>query len=162
MNTLHRTALCALLLLAACSGTDRQLEDNARAYATAMANYRFDNARPFATDETADVTLRFYSQLMRSADTAYINANIPAEITIRSVDMTSDSTALVAYSKKSPGTKRDCTLRMKLVQGRWLADDVIDIPAMLNPGAHSHRKIPIEKIRAMQPDTTPLKRPVRP
>ena len=135
------TSLLAVLLCTACSNDQKAIEEAAYGYLDALGNYHVSDARPFATTQTCDVTLNFLDTLMTHTDPQVYANNIPAEITINEVTMTSDTTATVAFHKSTPSTQQDGTVDVVRVDGKWLVDQVIDIPAPLRsmtaPGHNS-------------------------
>lgn len=123
-------ALLAAAVLSACDNAKTEIEQAARGYLDALGNYRIADARPYATEQTCDVTLTFFDTLMAHTDPQAYADNIPAEITINGVTMTSDSTATVAFHKSTPSIQQDGSVEVVKVDGRWLVDQVIDIPPM--------------------------------
>lgn len=117
-----------ILCLTACTNTEHKVRKNAEKYIKAMAEYDFEAARPFATEETQCTTLDFIeSNIMPTVDTAYIAQNTPAKITIDSVCFASDSAATVYFRKSTPiQTNTPATVEMRLRNGQWLAHQIID------------------------------------
>lgn len=126
------TLVILLLLSSCCNNEKKQIEQAAYGYLDAMGNYRIDDARPYSTPQTCSVTLDFLCKIMPSVDTAYISSNTPAEITIKSVQQTSDTTAYVLFHKSTPITQQDDTLQMVKMDGRWLAHVIINVPPLIN------------------------------
>ena len=52
----------------------------------------------------------------------------PATITIDNTEITSDSTAVVAFTQNAPNGTSTGTLNMLNRDGKWLANDLIEIP----------------------------------
>lgn len=86
-----------------------------------MANYRFDDATPFATEETAITTIHTANILIRNIDSSYIESDMPANIEITRVDILDDTTADVTYRKTTPIKDFSGTLQMRKRNGQWLA-----------------------------------------
>lgn len=129
------------LSLAACNRQGAEIADVAKAYAEAVGNYDFEAAEPYVTDETRATTLDFFKKVGALTDTSYIRSNTPAIITIRKVNLVSDTTATVSYHKSTPISEQDDTLQLVCQQGRWLVDNVIEInPLMQLILAASSRK----------------------
>lgn len=130
------------VLLASCNSQQKTIGNTAYGYLDAVANYRFDDAFPYASQRTQEVTLSFFKQLLERTDTAFINKNTPAKVTIDQVIVTSDSTAQVVYSKTTPITRQlHDTVDMVREDERWVVEWVIqDIPPILRPvKAKGHR-----------------------
>lgn len=156
-KTLFPAAL--LLVLCACGSDKKQIEQAAYGYLNAMGNYRFDEARPYATRQTCETTIDFFNSIMPHTDTAYIVSNTPAEITIKSVHKTSDTTAYALFHKSTPITQQDDTLQLVKSDGQWLANVVIVVPQIFNVDTtHHQRRITPEMAREMKrvPAGTPI------
>lgn len=125
------TSLLAALLFTACNNDRNAIEKAAFGYLDALGNYRVADARPFATPQTCDVTLNFLDTLAAHTNPQVYANNIPAVITINDVSMTSDTTATVAFHKSTPSTQQDGTIDVVKVDGKWLVDQIIDIPEPL-------------------------------
>ena len=122
--------LCLSLFFSACH-RDGGLENNARHYIKAMAEYEVSKAYPYATEETQKYTLDYFSLLLPKIDSSYIANNTPATITIDSIVHNNDTTATVFFHKKTPIQPRvNAELQMRLRNGKWLAHQVIQ-PAPL-------------------------------
>ena len=147
------TSLVLLFLLCCCDSTEsRQIERAAYGYLDALGNYRIDDARPYATQQTCDVTLDFFNHIMPMVDTAYVISNTPAEIVIKSVCRETDTTAYVLFHKSTPIIQQDDTLRMVKRDGRWLAHVVIVVPQLFNQDTSIHeRRITREMARTLKP-----------
>ena len=156
-----RTTILALLavLLASCNSQQKTIGDAAYGYLDAVANYRFDDAYPYASQRTQDVTLRFFKDILTRTDTAYINKNTPAKVTIDQVIVTSDSTAQVVYSKTTPITRQQHdTVDMVREESRWVVEWVIqDIPAILRPVKAQGHRFTREEVMKMEKHTLPEK-----
>ena len=112
------TLLAAALLLAACSNDQEQIKQSAYGYLDAMGNYRPTDARPYATQQTCDVTLAFYENVMEYTDSSVYSNNIPAEITIGEIIVADDTTATAAFHKSTPTVQQDGTVHLVKRQGR--------------------------------------------
>ncbi|MBP5677355.1 MAG: hypothetical protein J6W88_02525 [Bacteroidales bacterium] len=93
-----------------------------------MAEYDISAARPYATEETQHATLDFIeSNILPTIDSNYIHQNTPAQITIDSVIVSSDTSATVYFRKTTPIQKNTAaTLHMRQRDGKWLAHQVVD------------------------------------
>ncbi len=116
---------------------DRQKEkalvtEAAQGYLEAVGNYRFDEAVPYSSRQTVENTLDVFNRLMKFTDTAYVRSNTPAEITITDVKVLTSTTALVYYHKHSPITELDDSVSVIKEEGRWLVDDYVQEPPVLN------------------------------
>ena len=146
----------AALLTTACTGKeDKAIEEAAYGYAQALADYSVDDAVPYASQRTAEVTLDYYRAIVANTDSSIIASNTPASITITKVERLTDSTADALYHKSSPLTQLDDTLHLVKEKGRWVVNDVLVIPAMLNRHRDSQRRtIPDSVIRQVKPVPT--------
>ena len=114
-------ALAALLLAASCTSTTDKIAESAYNYSFAMANYKVADAMPYCTPETQETTLQFASQMMEKVPEEYIASDTPAEIEIKYIAITSDTTATVVYHKITPIKNFDGTLNMVKRGKAWLA-----------------------------------------
>lgn len=126
--------------MCACNNEEKEIERVSQGYLTAMANYRLDEAKPYATQRTVDVTLDFYRLLLPMVDSTYLAANTPAEITIREVQRRSDSTAIALFRKTSPASTVEDTVHLLKENGQWLVHEVIVIPPMFAIDSTMRRK----------------------
>lgn len=109
-----------------------QVEEAARGYLEAVGNYRFDEAVPYSSRQTVEKTLDVFNRLMKFTDTAYVNSNTPAEITITGAKVLSSNTAVAYYHKHTPITEQDDSVTVVKEEGRWLVDDRVQEPVILN------------------------------
>lgn len=123
------TAIIVSLTLTSCSSpsSERHLKHNAKHYVQAMADYRVEDAMPYATPETQQITLNYLlKNIMPHMDTNYIHSNTPAKITLDSVKYSNDSVATVFYRKTTPLVDNmQATIEMHLHNGEWLAHQII-------------------------------------
>ena len=147
------------VLLASCNSQQKTIGDAAYGYLDAVANYRFDDAYPYASQRTQEVTLSFFKQIFERTDTAFINKNTPAKVTIDQVIVTSDSTAQVVYSKTTPITRQQHdTVDMVREDSRWVVEWVIqDIPAILRPVKAQGHRFTREEVMRMEKHSLPEK-----
>lgn len=124
-------SLAALMTVACSSVQQDEIERTAQSYLEAAGDYRLDDAMPYASKHTRNVVLPFYKNIMERADTNYINSNRPADITIQSSRMLSDTTALVYYHKHTPIKDVDDSVLVVLEDGQWLVHINIAIPGYL-------------------------------
>lgn len=123
MKNYFFAAFVACMALTSCtSSQEKAIESAAQGYLDAMGNYQIDDAFPYATKITRETTLGFYTRLMENADTAYINSNRPAIITINKTKIISDTTARVYYHKHTPIKDVDDSIMVRLEDGQWLVD----------------------------------------
>lgn len=133
----HTTLLIATALLcASCHTADRQIRQSAMHYLTAMGNYTFEEAYPYADSATQHTTIYYFDKIMMPmVDTNYINSNRPAEIKIKGIVHESDTVATVRYHKHTPITEQDGELKMVLENDRWVAHVVIVVPDIVKMGS---------------------------
>ena len=143
------TLLAAALLLAACSNDQEQIKQSAYGYLDAMGNYRPTDARPYATQQTCDVTLAFYENVMEYTDSSVYSNNIPAEITIGKIIVADDTTATAAFHKSTPTVQQDGTVHLVKRQGRWLVHEVLNVPKLPRTG-QPPRTLSPEETKALQ------------
>ena len=114
--------IIAALLLAACANPNRQAAtEAAQHYLDATANYRIDDARPYATHETLKSLDFMQRVIIPQTDSAYLHDNQPATISIRQIEFPSDTEAIVHYHKSTPIKEKDSRLKMRLRDGQWKA-----------------------------------------
>lgn len=121
---------CGLLLLASCNSDTKQIQQSAQGYLEALGNYRPADARPYATEQTCNITLNFFEKLVAHTDTAVYANNMPATITLGNITM-DDTSAQVAYHKSTPSTQQDGTVNLVKRDGKWLVDQVIQVPGLM-------------------------------
>lgn len=121
------------MVLASCGSNPRkEIEKTAYDYLYAMGNYRLDDARPYASTPTCERTLDFFQNyIMPKTDTNYIVSNTPATIDILGVEVLSDTTAVVSYSKTTPLQVQSGKLDMVKEDGRWCAEVIIALPPIM-------------------------------
>lgn len=127
------TATVLLLMLCGCtSGEQKKIEQTAFAYLDAMGNYRIEEAKPYSSPRTIETAIALCERIIPLVDTSYIKANTPAQITIKSVHIESDTTAYVLFHKSTPITQQNDTLRLVKIDGTWLVNVVINIPKLFS------------------------------
>ena len=131
--------LCLAGLLAGCSNNTDEIRSAAQGYLDAMGNYRPTDARPYATDETCDVTLTFFEKMMQHTDPSVYANNIPATITLGEITIEGDTLATVAFHKHTPSMEQDGEIQVVRRKGHWRVHQVIDVPGILNPGKEPRR-----------------------
>lgn len=145
MKKTHIILCAALAILGICSCSrieQNRIKKEALGYINAMSNYDFEEARKYAAQETQDVTINYFQNvldpMMTPADKENLKKNTPATIEIIKISQTSDTTAEVEYYKTTPlqPKHQDPTLKMVKRDERWQAYVVI------------------EPYRFAQPDTT--------
>lgn len=138
--------MAATVLFTAC-GTKHEIRVSAKGYLNAMGNYRVADAEPYATQNTRKNSLPMLSMLVSRCDTAYINSNTPAKITIKGVRMLSDTSAYAYYHKRTPITEQEDSLLMLREDGRWLAEVRLGpIPGIVFlDSASTHPRIPLPR-----------------
>lgn len=137
-------AISATMMCACGNNETKEIEQVAQNYLEAMGNYRIEEAVPFASSYTRENTLPALSSLVAIADTAYINSNRPAVITIHGNKKLSDSTARVYYHKSTPIKEMDDSINVLRENGHWLVD------VRINP-------IPLPKKEDLQPQQPQFK-----
>lgn len=152
-----------VLLLVSCNSDDKAIRKTAQGYLDAMGNYEIEAAKPYATKETCEQTLRFVIEyIMPKTDTNYINSNRPATITLGDITHTSDTTATIAYHKKTPIKEENGTLDLVKRNDEWQAQVLINVPTILLPmKTYDNDSIDGKPIRVTRADSIPdlTKRP---
>lgn len=121
-------AMAAAMLLASCKSDESRVREVAYGYLDATGNYLIDQAMPYATRETREQTLPFLrDKLMPITDSAYIASNTPAQITIDSVTMGTD-TAWVHYTKSTPLLQLQNAIQVVKEDGQWLVNVPLVLP----------------------------------
>jgi len=137
------------VVLAGCSNDEKQIRAAAQGYLDAMGNYRPTDARPYATEETCNVTLAFFEKLMQHTDPSVYANNIPATITLGDVATYDDTLATVAFHKHTPSKEQDGKVTLVCRDGQWRVHQVIEIPDMLRD-SESPRTFTPEQIEGMR------------
>ena len=114
--------IIVVLMAISCSSDKKEIEAAAKGYLQAMGNYQIDEAIPFASSHTKENTIPFIKHIMEHTDTAYVNSNRPATITIKRTNLISDSIACVYYHKSTPIKEVDDSVTLILENGQWLVD----------------------------------------
>ena len=113
--------LTVAFLAIGCTNETKEMKETAYEYSMAMANYTYDEAIPYATEETASTTIAYVKMLKTQIDTAYIISDTPAKIDITGVKKTSDTTGYALYHKTTPIKDFSDTLQLIKREGKWLA-----------------------------------------
>lgn len=114
------------LFSTACNSEKKQIHDTALEYIIATGNYRLDDAMPYATKETREVTLPALRDIIIPAvDSSIIASNTPATATIDNI-LIQDDTAWVDYTKTTPAGTSSNTLYLIKEDGKWLVDVVLN------------------------------------
>lgn len=124
-------AFIIVCIAAACSTEKKQINDAARHYLQATADYDVSTAINYCTPETGNALRTIERTLLSIADSNYIKENTPAEITLKKTILTTDTTAKVAYHKKTPIQQFSDTLNLVKRDGRWMAQINIAIPVSI-------------------------------
>ena len=138
--------LAAALLSASCGHRDeRQIRRAAQGYLDATANYRIDEAMPYAVPEMQKGAFPFMKAMAARVDTAYILSNTPATVRITAVGIhEDDSTATVTYHKTTPIKQVESSLPLVRRHGQWLVKRLVSIPPILQQYAEGHDTIRID------------------
>lgn len=145
--------LSVCCLLTACNTDNKQIKDAAMGYLTAMANYRQQDAVPYATQETIDTYIKFINQFLAPQyDTnailrANCEAEMPATITINKIEIADDTSAVVTYTKETPKSRAtNQELAMRKRNNQWKAHFPLDeVPSMFQ--ATKNNKLSIEELK---------------
>lgn len=135
--TLLLSAL-ATLLTTACVN-EKAISTTAQGYLDAMANFKPNEAIPYASQATVDGYIKYVNTvLMPQLDTnkvlqQAISVDIPATITIDNIDVTSDTTATVAYTKQTPSRTAHESIALIKEDGKWKVEVLLAAPTMLTP-----------------------------
>lgn len=140
------TTLIIPMLMVACKTEEKKVETVAYRYLDAIGNYRFAEARAYATQQTCDVTLDFYQNVViPHTPPQALESNLPAKITIKEVSVVDDTTAWATFHNKAPKTEHDDTVRLVKEDGEWKVRDVIIIPEwmknMINGEKHDTKAL---------------------
>ena len=145
---------CLLLLLfAGCRNDNDQIRSAAQGYLDAMGNYRPTDARPYATEETCNVTLAFFEKMMQFTDPSVYADNIPATISLGEITIEEDSLATIAFHKHTPTKEQDGTIHLLRRNGKWRVHEVIKIPDMLNMPS-TPRQLSDEELKELRQNGT--------
>lgn len=115
--------------LASCNPIEKEIKKEAQQYLNATADYNVSEACQHCTEETAIGLQLIEKTLLKMVDSNYLKQNTPATITITKIQISNDSSAAVAYHKKTPIQSFNDTLQMRKRNGHWMAHVPITIPA---------------------------------
>lgn len=147
-RTIAIVAIACMVLLSGCRSENCAIESAAQAYLDAVADYDFDKAAQYATDETQQVTLQFFKDvLLPNTDPHFIEQNRQAQTRITAIDLLSDSTAEVRFVKSTPLSTDSSSLPMLKRDGQWKAHVVIVVPSYFR---QQRRDIPAEDLHLME------------
>lgn len=114
-------AICLIGLLSACNSDKKQIKEAAMGYLNATGNYLIDEAMPYASKETREVTLPFLrDNLIPRTPKEYMESNTPATIDIHDIDIYDADTALVSYTKHTPIKELEGEIHLVREEGQWL------------------------------------------
>lgn len=125
-------AIAAMFIAVSCTNTSDRIADYAYKYSYAMANYKVSEAIPYCTRETQETTIQFALQMIENVPEEYIASDTPAEIEIKDINITSDTTATVVYHKTTPLKNFDGTLNMVKRGKEWLAHSPMESKSETN------------------------------
>jgi hypothetical protein len=165
--------LAALLLTSSVLMTQdnpkKEIKMVAYNYLDAMGNYRIDDAVPYCTKETQDGVLVTGRKLVEMVQPGYIESDTPAKIKITDVELLSDTTAKVYYTKRTPIKKQNGEVKLVLRDGQWKVHIVqiqstgpnapkgYRIEHVIKNGTHVYRKVPITDDDTVQTEKTEKK-----
>ena len=143
--------LACLLLLTSCHNDTKQIQTAAMGYLNAMGNYRPTDARPYSTQETCDITLTYFEEVMKHTTPSVYANNMPATITLGEIEI-EDTTAVINFHKSTPSVQQDGQIHLLKRNKQWLVHEVIQIPsiAQMNVKPQILPKEEIESIRQQQ------------
>ena len=121
------------LLTASCEqqAERKAIRKVAYSYLDAMANFRIDDAIPFASQQTREQTIPFAKNfLLANTDTSVILASTPASIVIDSIKVGND-TAIVSYTETNPLRVKMSTITAIKEEGQWVIDVPLILPAFM-------------------------------
>lgn len=143
------------LFVACTPNAKRDIEAAAQGYLDAAGNYHLDEAAAYASKNTREASIPALKKMMAKADTAYINANQPADITIQSTRMINDSTAKVYYHKHTPIKDVDDSILVIYEEQRWVVDVTLMLPSIL---LFDSIPSPFTKENLRNPEDSPLRK----
>ena len=126
-----------LALMAACQTPESDIRRVAQKYLDATGEYSIDEACLYCTDETKTGLRTIEQTLMTMLDSSYIKQNTPARIKITSIEIIDDTSATVAYHKKTPINEFDDTIKMRKRNDEWQAHMPVKIPALFQKKTHT-------------------------
>lgn len=124
--------LATALLLTACTSDEKEIRTVAYNYLDALGNYRPTDARPYATQQTCDVTLEFMELMVEHTDSSVYADNIPATITVGVVNIIEDTTAIAAFHKSTPSKEQEGKINLVKREGKWRVHEIANIPPFVN------------------------------
>lgn len=127
-----------MFFMQCCNTTKGEVRDVAQKYLDATGRYDVTDACRYCTPETAKGLRQIEISLLSKISADTLAKNMPAKIKIKSIELTSDSTAIVTYHKHTPIDNFDGTLDMVLRNNQWMAHiGGIAIPEMVQKAANN-------------------------
>lgn len=100
---------------------EKDICQTAYSYIIATGNYKIDEAVPYASKDTREVTLPFIKDnILPHVDSTFLAKSVPATATIDTI-LLMDDTAYVGYTKTTPLGATQGTLTLVKEDGKWLA-----------------------------------------
>lgn len=129
MKNKHLLMLALCLALASCtcgqSAEKKAVKEVAYQYEYGMGNYNVDHAEKYATPETIKSTLDVARHMIKMVKPGYIESDTPAKIKIKSIKITSDTSATATWRKKTPIKDLTGQLELRKRNGQWYAHDMM-------------------------------------
>ncbi|MCQ2278232.1 MAG: hypothetical protein MJZ62_02925 [Bacteroidales bacterium] len=113
--------------------TNNQIKEAAIGYLTAEGNYKFEEAKPYASQLTLETKIKFEQEIIQpqmDTNAAFAESckkNTPATITIDEIKK-EGKTAVVKYTKTTPIQTQKGELKVIEEDGKWKAHQPIQVP----------------------------------
>lgn len=107
------------LLLISCNCEQRKVEAIAQNYLNDMGNYRFEEAKKYATEEQIAM-IDEAIKIVKDIPEENINQVLPVTITLEDINIENDS-AFVVFESKSKAFQNKGMLKMVKQEGEWKA-----------------------------------------
>lgn len=110
---------CLVFALTSCHNEIKQVTVIAETYLTDMGNYRFEEAKKYATEEQTAI-IADAEDFMKNISEENIQQVLPVVITIENVVVANDS-AFIDFQSKSKAFQNEGYLKMVKQNGEWRA-----------------------------------------
>lgn len=107
------------LVLTSCQNDQKNARQIAEIYLEHMGNYRFEEAKPYVTDEQLDI-INQAADIIKTVPEENIKEVLPVTITIEKVTVEDDS-AFIDFESKSRAFQNKGYLKMVKKDGQWFA-----------------------------------------
>ncbi|MCQ2299013.1 MAG: hypothetical protein MJZ81_02665 [Bacteroidales bacterium] len=117
------------MLLSACASDEKKIRHSAEGFLVGVANYRIEEARPYATPKTRCTTLDFIEKtIIPTLPDEVIQQTTPVTIKLERINLTTDTTATVDYTQTNPNGCTSNQIKLVKRQRKWQVELLTTIP----------------------------------